>query len=122
MEGEVYAAHLYTLPTGFILVQKTEEDWTIRGTFISDWARGKGVGSLLLGRVIADFQNSGKKCLWVNITEGAEGFYLKHGFQLLTRRKDFPDQIIGVYTRESSAVLLDLLAVKYGNNCTNLLV
>lgn len=120
MTGSIYTAYLYTLPVGFILVQKSEEDWTIRGTFVSEWVRGKGVGSLLLDQTIKDFRKSGKECFWVNISEGAESFYLKHGFQLLAKRKDFPDQTIGVYSNKSLTVLQGLLIKKYRNNCRTL--
>ena len=120
MTGSIYTAYLYTLPVGFILVQKSKEDWTIRGTFVSEWVRGKGVGGLLLDQTIGDFRKSRKECFWVNISEGAESFYLKHGFQLLAKRKDFPDQIIGVYSSNYLIALQDLLIKKYRNNCTTL--
>ena len=77
---------------GYILLQESKKDWTIRGFFVDQQCRNRGIGSKLLEKVDEIVSASKKKICYVNITEGAEDIYLKHGFTILGRRSDFPTQ------------------------------
>lgn len=88
-KGQAYVAYLYSIPVGFCLVEQegVGKSPTIRGMYVQENFRGKEIGSLLLKSVILDY---GKRGIWVNITDGAQKFYFKFGFEIILERKDLP--------------------------------
>lgn len=78
---------------GYILLQESKKDWTIRGFFVDQQCRNQGIGSALLDKVDEIVSKSKNKICYVNITEGAESIYIRHGFQILGPRSDFPTQV-----------------------------
>lgn len=96
MKGKVFTVETYEEPVeclGYLLLQESKKDWTIRGFFVQDQYRGHGIGDGLLTCVDDFISESKKKVCYVNITRGAEGSYLRHGFEILGPRVDFPDQV-----------------------------
>lgn len=89
--GQVYVAYLYSVPVGFCLVEQEglAKKATIRGMYVQKSFRGKEVGRFLLNSVIQDF---GMKDIWVNISNGAQGFYEKFGFEIVGERADLPKE------------------------------
>lgn len=87
MKGKVF-----WLEEGYILLQDCKKHWTIRGFFIRPEARNRRLGSMLLTEV-CKFVGRKKQDCWVNITKGAESIYVRHGFEIIGPRPDFPDQI-----------------------------
>lgn len=87
--GQAYVAYLYSIPVGFCLVEQEGigKSPTIRGMYVQENFRGKEIGSLLLKSVILDY---GKRGIWVNITDGAQKFYFRFGFEIILERKDLP--------------------------------
>ena len=55
--------------------------------YVQEKFRGREIGSLLLKSVILDY---GKRGIWVNITDGAQKFYFRFGFEIILERKDLP--------------------------------
>lgn len=93
MKGWVYVAYEYTIPTGFLLVEyNTCNLQTIRGLWVKQSFRGQGLGRFLMEALFEETDKAGVETK-VNITEGAEKFYQKFGFEIGERREDFPDQI-----------------------------
>ena len=93
MKGDVYTAYLYTIPIGFLLVQYNAPNLqTIRGLWVEEKYRKQGVGRFLMEALFEETDKAGVETK-VNITEGAQEFYKKFGFEIGERREDFPDQI-----------------------------
>lgn len=65
---------------------------TIRGFFVDERHRGRGIGARLLERCLEFTETTERYDVYVNISEGAEKAYKRCGFQILGTRKDFPDQ------------------------------
>lgn len=88
-KGYLYVAYLYSIPVGFCLVEQEGigKSPTIRGMYVQENFRGREIGSLLLKSVILDY---GKRGIWVNITDGAQKFYFRFGFEIILERKDLP--------------------------------
>lgn len=98
-KGMVYTAWFGDEPAGFILLEKTENYWTIRGTWVEENLRGRSVGGFLMKNLLEDFWNEKPDCIWVNITPGAEGFYQKFRFNIIGYRNDTPEAMpVGIYT------------------------
>ena len=88
--------YLYSLPVGFILLQDNSERLrTIRGTWIDENFRGRGLGEKLLKEILDEYEHQLVDIV-VNITKGAEGFYEKYGFKIVGHRDDF-DMNIGLW-------------------------
>lgn len=87
--GQAYVAYLYSIPVGFCLVEQEGigKSPTIRGMYVQEKFRGREIGSLLLKSVILDYEKRG---IWVNITDGAQKFYFRFGFEIILERKDLP--------------------------------
>lgn len=88
MKGKTF----YVGDRGYILLQDCRKHWTIRGFFVQPEDRGKGLGSVLLANV-CDFVDGQRQDCFVNITKGAESIYVRHGFEIIGPRLDFPDQL-----------------------------
>lgn len=99
MTGTIVTMWLYTMPVAVLLVETKGTEWTIRGTWVSEWCRGRGVGEKLLTDFLKDFDKENPQGeLWVNITPGAEGFYAKYGFRIPGYRTDTPESMaVGLY-------------------------
>lgn len=95
MEGYCLVSYLYTIPTGFLLLEVGEKT-TIRGLWVNPIFRKQGIGESLVQESINLCTDS---VLHVNANESAVGFYEKLGFQRGERREDFPDQIRMTYDR-----------------------
>lgn len=95
MEGYCLVSYLYTIPTGFLLLEVGEKT-TIRGLWVNPIFRKQGIGESLVQESINLCTDS---VLHVNANESAVGFYEKLGFQRGERREDFPDQIRMTYGR-----------------------
>lgn len=94
MEGRVYTAWLYTIPVGFLLVENNSSKvQTIRGLWVSSDFRNLGIGKKLMTWLI---QESAGVETRVSVTDGAQEFYKKFGFEIGERREDFPDQFRAV--------------------------
>lgn len=92
--GIVYTYYLYTIPIAFLLVELHEDSWTIRGTWVTEWCRGKGVGSRMMKDLLFDFSRCPKiHYIFVNITPGAEDFYTKFGFHIWGWRTDLEEEM-----------------------------
>lgn len=89
--GQAYVAYLYSIPVGFCLVEQEglAKKATIRGMYIQESFRGKEIGSFLLRSVIQDF---GMKDIWVNVSDGAQKFYERFGFEIVGERADLPEE------------------------------
>ena len=88
MKGKTF----FVADRGYILLEDCKKHWTIRGFFVRPEERGKGLGSDLLANV-CDFVDNQEQDCFVNITRGAESIYIRHGFEILGPRPDFPDQL-----------------------------
>lgn len=96
MKGWVYVCYEYTVPIGFLLVEYNSCNLqTIRGLWVSESARGRGFGRFLVEALFEETDPAGVETR-VNITEGAQEFYRKFGFEIGERREDFPDQFRAV--------------------------
>lgn len=114
-EGSIYTASLYTMPVAFILLETSETEWTIRGTWTDEWCRGKGVASLILKNIFKDFVEDSKvHYIWVNITPGAEKFYTDRGFRIWGKRTDLDVPMsVGVFSDVHPGLEQTLFASKY---------
>lgn len=93
MKGDVYTAYLYTIPVGFLLVQYNAPNLqTIRGLWVEEKYRKQGIGKFLMEALFEETDKAGVETK-VSITEGAQEFYRKFGFEIGERREDFPDQV-----------------------------
>lgn len=87
------------MTVGFLLVEKKSDEWIIRGTWVVDWCRGKGIGARMMQDLLSDFSRSPETYIFVNITPGAEGFYTKFGFNIWGWRTDLEEEMaIGTYS------------------------
>ena len=95
----MYTIWLYTIPVALLLVERKGTQWTIRGTWVDKFWRQQGVGHLLLIYLLNDFWKEKPDCIWVNITNGAERFYTKYGFNIYGQRTDTPEPMsVGIYS------------------------
>ena len=89
MRGMTYTGYVYSKPVGFVLLENNSAELrTIRGFWIREDFRGKGIGSSLLEQVLRDYEHLPVD-IKVNITPGAERFYEQHGFEIVGYRDDF---------------------------------
>ena len=100
LNGTIYTYSLYTMIVGFLLVEKKSDEWIIRGTWVAEWCRGKGVGARMMQDLLSDFSGCSKiHYIFVNITPGAEGFYTKFGFNIWGWRTDLEEEMaVGTYS------------------------
>lgn len=77
---------------GYLLLETAGSECTIRGFFVDERYRGRGIGARLLERCLEFTEITERYNVYVNISEGAEKAYERCGFQILGTRKDFPDQ------------------------------
>lgn len=85
--------YLYTIPVGFLLVEYNSLDTqTIRGLWVEERYRGEGLGRFLMETLFEETDPAGVTTK-VSITDGAQKFYEKFGFEIGERRTDFPDQV-----------------------------
>lgn len=77
----------------YVMVEETHipDMVIIRGFYTVPDKRNLGIGADLLDYIATRYQQIPAI---VNITEGAEGLYLRKGFQLAGRRSDFPGEIV----------------------------
>ena len=93
LRGSVYVVYLYTIPVGFLLVEYNSLDTqTIRGLWVEERYRGEGLGRFLMETLFEETDPAGVTTK-VSITDGAQKFYEKFGFEIGERRTDFPDQV-----------------------------
>lgn len=59
------------------------EDWRIRGMAVLPEWRGRGLGTLLLGRCEAHARTHGARLLWCNARVGARGLYERAGMHVV---------------------------------------
>lgn len=97
---------------GYLLLETAGDTVTIRGLYICEGFRRQGIGNRLLSKCIQYVEQTGRKHMYVNITEGAERFYQKYGFTILGVRKDFPDQSIAYRGEEDIRVVKKALKRK----------
>lgn len=107
LKGQIFSEWEEKEVSGYILVENTltKDHVTIRGLFVCEQCRGKGVAKQLLHCVKSFYSRP----IVVNITEGVERLYESVGFVIVGTRKDFPDQKIaycGVLTECTKEELL----------------
>lgn len=95
LKGQIFSEWEEEGAVGYVLVENSliKDHVTIRGLFVCEQYRGKGVAKRLLYYVKSFYT----KPIVVNITEGAERLYESMGFVIMGTRKDFPDQKIAYY-------------------------
>ncbi len=62
---------------------KENSSYRLRGMAIDDNLRGKGLGKLLLYKIILDLREKNAKLLWCNARTHAAGFYKASGFEII---------------------------------------
>lgn len=84
-----------------MLEDNSENLKTIRGFWVDEHFRGRGIGTFLLNYVLREFEHEPVD-IKVNITPGAEKIYTDRGFKIIGHRDDF-DMNIGLWKALSSS-------------------
>jgi ribosomal protein S18 acetylase RimI-like enzyme len=79
-------------PAGFVLLGRDQGDWSIPAIAVAAQARGRGIGSKLLGVAEREARTSGASLLWLVTADSnlsALDLFLRHGFRIVARRRRF---------------------------------